>query len=332
MFGSKAPILSAPGPVSSTPAPYRIPIPQVHFPSRAPTPLPVSAPTPIRTTPGALASFIRTGLPAILAERVPLTQPIAAPVPVAPPLYQPGAEITAKALGFHVARGVFLPKGLSPLFVTYLAPQPIGFVPPKYYGLPEDFLFGVTAHRLAQFYGAPEYLEHQLRVERAEKADRKTWSVSVTRGNPVNSTDGELRAALTDLYSRRRSDPFALRDIEIISGELAFRRSLEESRSYTPDRFGLPTGFAATRLNIPALTAAEIERTLSSSFLRQGSVRIPRLVITSALTVAVGVAAYGPVLSLTTADDIPSPSLLVEAAHQLARGPVRFLAGERGDP
>lgn len=59
-----------------------------------------------------------------------------------PPGVDPGAALEEKllhSLGFKVRPGKVLP-GFNRLIVTYLAPQPIGFVKPQLLGLPEDYL------------------------------------------------------------------------------------------------------------------------------------------------------------------------------------------------
>lgn len=321
------PASRSPEPVVARPLPFEDfhiarPIP----PAAPPREIRPLVPTPT-TTPGALAGVIRT-----LPERVPLLAQVAAPVPVVPPVYQPSSAITFKTLGFEVAKGAYFPKGLSPLFVTYLAPQPIGFMPPKYYGLKEDFLFGITAHRATQLFTAPEYLEAKMSQERFEKANPRNWSVEVIRGNPTNSSTEELHRAQSYLRSQRNLNAFERRDLEVINGELAFRREIERALQFGRDPFQVPNYGSRTLTSLPPLLDAEIARTLSREFGRQGNIRVVQQTLTAVTSIVFGTVANSPVLSLTTSDDVPSPNAIIEAAHALARGPVRNLAGERGDP
>lgn len=62
--------------------------------------------------------------------------------------------------GFKIVPGRVVPRP-NPLIITYLAPQPVGFVPPRFFGLPEDYFFGFTAEEVLRNVGAEDDPERQ---------------------------------------------------------------------------------------------------------------------------------------------------------------------------
>lgn len=60
--------------------------------------------------------------------------------------------------------------GLNKFALTWLAPAPVGIVPPKYFGLPEDYFFGFTPSQVLEFAenaGPQMAYEHYKEQERA---------------------------------------------------------------------------------------------------------------------------------------------------------------------
>jgi hypothetical protein len=54
--------------------------------------------------------------------------------------------------GFHHVPGArVIPIRPSPLIISWLAPQPVGVVPPRYFGLPENYFFGFTPKEVFGF-------------------------------------------------------------------------------------------------------------------------------------------------------------------------------------
>lgn len=199
----------------------------------------------------------------------------------------------------------------NPLFVTWLAPAPLGFGPPSWYGYEKDWLAGITLDRLLLQLTDPEYLEQQLALEREGRRQNRAYRTEQeNQQQPLLTTHELLRRTASSTPSTSSSNPL----LEVI---------LERT--------------AETELHI-FLQASGIDplaQSVVASAPGGQPVNPPSLIPTPALTPA-RVRDLIRSVPLFETPDPPRESkptnTLLAAVAAAAKSPMRDLASERADP
>lgn len=131
-------------------------------------------------------------------------------------------NILLKLAGLKPVAGKLIPRP-TPLILTWLAPQPVGVVPPEWYGLPENYFFGFTPEQVLAGVGATQTAEQRARiqeygaqrhVERLAEIDAAT-----NTANPVGAAYLEqLTDRLAALTADERAHPSLIQEFDLQEG------------------------------------------------------------------------------------------------------------------
>jgi len=224
--------------------------------------------------------------------------------PIIPPLLahqgvmpqDPLARKTIEFMGGKFYKGIKIPL-LGPFFFTWFAPKPFGITPPRYFGLPENYLLGYTSKEFFDLLlgedAARGTRDRAARIAAAEQSKTRPELLL----NLKSFSIGELETFATNTRDPRHTYSFP-RDviIEAVLLTYAIRTGLQPyGDTYAPPRL-----------------RPDIERRVEAFLAPLPIIPPPS-------------AAGAPI-------DSPPASMAQAAAAAIAKEPVKFLVTERTDP
>ena len=105
----------------------------------------------------------------------------------------PLTEKLLELLAFHVKPGSVIPRP-TPFVITYAGPQPIGFVPPRFFGLPEDYFFGLTPEQVIDLATGESAKQGGIETAQLVALQSQFNNAVVIARNVANLSDAQLES------------------------------------------------------------------------------------------------------------------------------------------
>ena len=155
-------------------------------------------------------------------------------------------NLLLKLSGLKAVPGKLLPRP-TPFILTWLGPQPIGVIPPEWYGLPEDYFFGFTPEEVLAGIGATQTAEQRRQIMeysqvRHEERLAEINAINSAIAPPSAASLAALEARLAKLTAEDRAAPNLIQQFDIEQeGDLA--PQLAEVRRARAEREAIAMAF-----------------------------------------------------------------------------------------
>lgn len=166
----------------------------------------------------------------------------------------PLPNMAVEGLGLRVPKGKIIPRP-TPLIVTWLAPQPVGVVPPHYYGLPERYFFGHSPEDVFSFLTGEKAKQGAEARQRLVLAQKLSEELQTLKGQTQLLTDAQLNtvaAALAQLRQLRETDEYFFNRVDPLIGLNAEVFVEQKERAEMP-RGSVPAAVVADTTEPPKL-------------------------------------------------------------------------------